>query len=331
MTRWRCAPRKLGLACLAGLALAAVGVVAWRQLRQDPRVVVAITSLPGYEAFYLAEQRRLGQRFGLDLRVQQYSSLDDQRAAYGRGDVEIIATTIPDAIAICQETPSRCPQLILVLDLSAGADVLVSRREITSVRDLVGQRVGLERAVLSEYLLLRALETERLGLDQLRLVHEGPQGLVAAFKKGDLAAVVTYPPHANPLRSDPRYRVLFSSLQIPGEVLDVLAVNPAFAKRHPDLLRALVRTWWASHDLIQAEPVAPQALMAKREQVSLAAFLESQRWIRYPGPDDQRRMLGPKGAVAQVVSPMAAHLVAARRIQPEEPLPKPSGAFLDQP
>jgi hypothetical protein len=42
-------------------------------------------------------------------------------------------------------------------------------------------------------------------------------------------------------------------------------------------------------------------------------------------------MLGPKVAVAQVVSPMAAHLVAARRIQPEKPLPKPSGAFLVQP
>jgi len=331
VTRWRWPPRKQGLAWLAGLVLVAAGVGAWRLLRQAPRVSVAITSWPGYESFYLAEQRRLGQRFGLDLRVQQYSSLDDQRAANGRGDVEVIATTIPDAIAICQETPSRCPQLILVLDQSAGADVLVSRQEITNVRELVGQRVGLERAVLSEYLLLRALETERLGLDQVRLVHEGPQGLVAAFKRGDLAAVVTYPPHANPLRADPRYRVLFSSLQIPGEVLDVLAVNPAFAQRHPDQLRNLVRTWWASRALVQAEPVASQTLMAQREQVSLAAFLESERRIQYPGPDDQQRLLGPNGAVSQVVSRMAAHMVAARRIQPEEPLPKPSPAFLVQP
>lgn len=331
MTPRRWPSRKQSLAWLAGLALLAAGVGVWRLLRQDPKVVVAITSWPGYESFYLAEQRRLGQRFGLDLRVQQYSSLDDQRAAYGRGDVDIIATTIPDAIAICQEAPSRCPQLILVLDQSVGADVLVSRREITSVRDLVGQRVGLERAVLSEYLLLRALESERLGLDQVRLVHEGPQGLVAAFKRGDLAAVVTYPPHANPLRADPRYRVLFSSLQTPGEVLDVLAVNPAFAQRHPDRVRNLVRTWWASRALVQAEPVASQALMAQREQVSPAAFLESERWIRYPGRGEQDRLLGPQGAVAQVVSRMAAHMVAARRIEPEEPLPQPTRAFLVQP
>jgi NitT/TauT family transport system substrate-binding protein len=301
-----------------------------RLVRQDPKVVVAISSWPGYEAFYLAEQRRLGQRFGLDLRVQQYSSLEDQRAAYSRGDVEIIATTLPDAIAICQEMPRRCPQLILVLDQSNGADVLVSPREITNVRELVGQRVGLERTVLAEYLLLRALEAERLGLDQVHHIHEGPQGLVAAFKKCDVAAVVTYPPHANALRADPRYRGLFSSAQIRGEVMAVLAVSPAYAQGHPDQLRDLVRTWWAARALIEAEPVASQALMAQREQVSPAAFVESERWIHYPGPGEQDQMLAPQGAVARVVTRMADQMVSARRILPEAPLPKPSRVFLTQ-
>ncbi len=194
MTPWRAPSRKQCLAWLAGLALVGAGVGAWRLLRQDSRVSVAISSWPGYEAFYLAEQRDLARRFGLDLRVQQYSSLEDQRGAYLRGDVEIIATTIPDAIAICQEMPRRCPELILVLDQSNGADVVLSHRKITTVRDLVGQRVGLERTVLAEYLLLRALETEGLGLSQVNHHHEGPQGLVAAFEKGDLAAIVTYPP-----------------------------------------------------------------------------------------------------------------------------------------
>jgi NitT/TauT family transport system substrate-binding protein len=330
MTLWRSPSRKQGLAWLAGLALVVAGVGVLRLVRQDPKVVVAISSWPGYEAFYLAEQRRLGQRFGLDLRVQQYSSLEDQRAAYSRGDVEIIATTLPDAIAICQEMPRRCPQLILVLDQSNGADVLVSPREITNVRELVGQRVGLERTVLAEYLLLRALEAERLGLDQVHHIHEGPQGLVAAFKKGDVAAVVTYPPHANALRADPRYRVLFSSAQIRGEVMDVLAVSPAYAQGHPDQLRDLVRTWWAARALIEAEPVASQALMAQREQVSPAAFVESERWIHYPGPGEQDQMLAPQGAVARVVTRMADQMVSARRILPEAPLPKPSRVFLTQ-
>lgn len=321
--------RWLGLLMGAGLLLAGVG--AWRLLRGDTRVVVAINTWPGYEYFYLAEQKGLDRPYGLDLRLQEFSSLEDQRAAYVRGDVEVIATTVPEAIAICQEMPGRCPELILVLDQSDGADVLFSRREIPNVRDLAGQRVGLERTVLAEYLLLRALETEGLSWSQVRPLYDGPDGLVAAFQRGDLAAIVTYAPYANALREESGVRVLFSSAQIPGEVVDVLAVHPAYARRHARQLRGLVRTWWAAQALVKAEPAASRALMAARQQMSPREFLASERWIRYPGPGEQDRMLAPQGPVAQVVSRTAEQMVAARRIQPDAPLPKPTRAFLGQP
>ena len=119
---------------LVGLVLLAGALAAWLILGSQQRLAVAITSWPGYEYLYLAEQRRLGQRYGLDLRVQQYSSLEDQRLAYGRGDVEVITTNLPDAIVICQEVPKRCPELFLVIDQSEGADVIVSTSDIVDVR-----------------------------------------------------------------------------------------------------------------------------------------------------------------------------------------------------
>ncbi len=323
---------RFGLQTLLGLGvLAAVVVASWHLLRQDSRLRVAITSWPGYEYLYLAEQKHLGRRFGLALEVQQYNSLEDQRAAYASGAVDVIATTIPDAIAICQEAPGRCPELILVLDQSAGADVLVSHRGIARVGDLVGQTVGLERTVLGEYLLVRALETEGLGFPQVQHLYDGPSALVAALQANRVAAIVTYPPHANALVQDPRFRVLFTSEAIPGEIVDVLAVNPAFAQRHPAQLRALVQTWWAAQALARAEPAASVSLMAQREQVSPAAFTASEQGIRYPGPGDQERMLAPDGPVAQVVSRMAKQMLAAQRIQPDAPLPKPSRRFLADP
>jgi NitT/TauT family transport system substrate-binding protein len=125
--------------------------------------------------------------------------------------------------------------------------------------------------------------------------------------------------------------VLFTSEAIPGEIVDVLAVNPAFAQRHPAQLRALVRTWWAAQALARAEPAASVALMAQREQVSSAAFTASEQGIRYLGPGDQERMLAADGPVAQVVSRMAKQMLAAQRIQPDVPLPKPSRRFLADP
>jgi NitT/TauT family transport system substrate-binding protein len=300
-------------------------------MSSQSRLSVAITSWPGYEYLYLAEQRRLGQRYGLDLRVQQYNSLEDQRFAYGRGEVEVIATTLPDAVAICQEVPKRCPELFLVIDQSHGADVIISKSDIGDVRGLVGQTVGLERTVLAEYLLLRAFETKQVPFDQLRFMHEGPSALVSALSEGKVAGIVTYPPHSNLLREDSLYRVLFSSAQIPGEIVDVLAVNPAFARRNPGMIRALVRTWWAAQALARAEPTSSLALMAKREQVSPAEFVASERGIRYLGPADQAEMLAPAGSVARVLVRMANQMVSAGRLSAKAPLPMPTQAFLPKP
>jgi NitT/TauT family transport system substrate-binding protein len=316
---------------LVGLVLLAGALAAWLILGSQQRLAVAITSWPGYEYLYLAEQRRLGQRYGLDLRVQQYSSLEDQRLAYGRGDVEVITTNLPDAIVICQEVPKRCPELFLVIDQSEGADVIVSTSDIVDVRGLVGQTVGLERTLLAEYLLLRAFESKQVSFDQVRLMHEGPSALVSALIKGKVAAIVTYPPHLDSLYEDSRYRILFNSAQIPGEIVDVLAVNPAFAKRYPGMIRALVRTWWAAQALARAEPLASQELMAKREQVSPAAFVASERGIRYPSPADQAEMLAPTGSVARVLARMADQMISARRLPAKAPLPSPTQAFLLNP
>ena len=316
---------------LVGFVSLVGSLAAWRILNSQARLSVAITSWPGFEYLYLAEQRRLGHRYGLDLRVQQYTSIEDQRHAYGRGDVEVIATNLPDAITICQEVPKRCPELFLVIDQSEGADVIISKSDIGDVRGLVGQKVGLERTVLSEYLLLRAFETKQVPFDQVRLMHEGPSALVSALSKGKVAAIVTYPPHSNLLREDSRYRVLFSSAQIPGEIVDILAVNPAFAKRHPGMIRALVRTWWAAQALARAEPISSKALMAKREQVSPAEFVASERGIRYPTSADQAEMLAPTGSVARVLARMAGQMISAGRLSAKTPLPTPTQAFLPKP
>jgi NitT/TauT family transport system substrate-binding protein len=227
--------------------------------------------------------------------------------------------------------PKRCPELFLVIDQSDGADVIISKSDIGDVRGLFGQTVGLERTVLSEYLLLRAFETKQVPFDQVRLMHEGPSALVSDLSKGKVAAIVTYPPHSNLLHEDSRYRVLFSSAQIPGEIVDILAVNPAFAKRHPGMIRALVRTWWAAQALARAEPISSKALMAKREQVSPAEFVASERGIRYPISADQAEMLAPTGSVARVLARMAGQMISAGRLSAKTPLPTPTQAFLPKP
>lgn len=283
---------------------------------------IGITDWPGYEYFYLAQESGLARAQGLDLRVNQHSSLEDQRFSYERGDVDVLATTVSEALAICQEVPVRCPQLVLVLDESAGGDQLVARAGITGVEDLRGQAVGLERSVLAEYLLLRALEPRGLGLSDVRLSYGGPRALFDRLREGTVAALVTYPPHSQGLMGDPRFQVLFSSRQLPREVVDVLAVSPELVRRRPRQVGALVATWWAARRLATSQPHRATALMARRQGVSVAAFHQSEQLLRYVSPDQQSRWLAPGGWLEQGVAAMARRLQAVDRLDRTMPLPQ---------
>jgi NitT/TauT family transport system substrate-binding protein len=312
---------------LVGAASAAL----WLQARQSSEIFVAITSWPGYEYFYLAEQKELAQALGLDLRVKQYSSLADQRLAYVRGDVNVIATTLPEAIALCQEVPARCPLLVLVLDESVGADRLIARVDLATPAALAGQQVGLERTVLAEYLLLRSLEGQSVGVADLKLRFDGPTALVSGLRTGDLDAIVTYSPHDLPLRQDERFHELFSSSQLPGEVVDVLAVDPEVARLRRSALETLVRSWWAAQAYAKANRSEAVAVMAQRQQISPIAFAQSEQGLRFPSAEQQHDLLEENGPVARAIARMAALLVEAQRIQPDAPLPRPTTSFLVEP
>jgi NitT/TauT family transport system substrate-binding protein len=316
------------------LLLAAVGGVglAWLLVQRQPRkVTVAITTWPGYEYFYLAEQKQLALAEGLDLRVNQYTSLEDQRLAFVRGDVNVMATTLPEAIAVCQDVPSRCPQLILVLDQSLGGDRVMARTDVASSRDLVGRRVGLERTVLAEYLLLRSLAGAPVAIEQFQLRFDGPVALVQQLKAGELDAIVTYSPHDIPLEQDDRFHELFSSRDIPGEVVDVLAVDPVFAQARARDLRDLVRTWWAVRDYARRNRTEAVAVMAQRQQISPADFSTSELGLQYPSAAEQLQLLAADGPVAETIERMAALMRQERRIRADSPLPQPSTAFLLDP
>ena len=310
--------RLAALVALLGSALALGACVAsWRQ----QQVRLAIIDWPAYEYFYLASKKGLDRELGFNLHVEQFGSLQDQRRAFSRGDVEAIATTLPEAIAICREASARCPRIVLVLDDSNGADQLIGAARLQSPAELKGQRVGLERSVLGEFVLLRALQSHGLTLEDLSLRYEGPKALVAQLQRGALAAIVTYAPHSDALIGDPRWRVLFSSSQIPGEVVDVLAVSPDLHRRDPRLVSALVRTWWAARAFAKEQPKQAVQLMAQRQGVTPEEFLRSQRLIRYPNQAQQAALLAADGPLQRTMRLLEHQMRQADRLPDGVPLP----------
>lgn len=297
--------RRISLQVLAaascGIALLACG-------GQSPRPLsLAITDWPGYEYFYLASKKNLDLKSNLRLKVHQFSSLEDQRRAFVRGDVEAIATTLSESIAICRQSVSRCPVIVLVLDESDGADQLIASSDFSSVAQLKGKRIGLERSDLGEYMAFRALQAADISFNQVKLVYAGPRKLIDLLGQNGVDAIVSYPPHIDFLKDPKKWKVLFSSSDIPGEIVDVLAVSPALF-RDQSVVQRLVDVWWSARELWQQDPAGSSAVMAKRQGITAEQFQAAQKWIAYPSRADQQSLLAANGGVESTLQKIKLQL-----------------------
>ena len=307
-------PRLLGL-LLVLLAMLASGC--GRGERTELRL--AINPWPGHEFLFLAREKGFLAAEGLNVRLVEYSSLSDCRVAFETGQVDALACTLIEVLQ-ARENSQRHPQIVLVTDYSNGADVILARPELASVSALKGRRVGLELGALGGFILGRALELQGLKLSEVQLVSCTPGTLEAAFASGEIDAAVTYPPTSIRLEASGKMRRLFSSADIPGEVVDIVAVDAPLLRRDPELPARLSRALQQAQEYTRAHPQEAYAMMGRREGISAAEFEQALAGIQLVDAAGQRAFFGPKGSLPSSLRDVDRMLRATGQLRKSIPL-----------
>jgi NitT/TauT family transport system substrate-binding protein len=248
------------------------------------------------EFLYLAKERGFFAAEGLEVRLVEHASLSDCRVAFANGQVDAMTGSLVDVLQARENSP-RSPQVALVTDYSNGADMILGRAELNSVADLKGRRVGIELGSLSVFMLARALERAGLKLNDVEMVSCAPDEMKAAMISGSVDAVVTYPPTSVGIEAGGQVRRLFSSAEIPGEVVDVLAVDAAWLQRDPSLPARLARVMQRALDEARAHPQAAYTFMGQREGLSGAEFEQALGGIQLVDAAGQQAFLGQRGSL----------------------------------
>lgn len=305
-------------ALLFGAGLTAVGVLAkaasWPRRRATLRI--GFNTWPGYELLYLAREQGFFEEQGLDVRLVELGSLGDARRAYEVGQVDAIATTIVEVL-VARDVSRRDLRVVEVIDVSKGADMIVARADVTTPVQLRGKRVGVEVASLGLYLLARALERAGVALDDVTIVSKDQRTMRRDLLTGHLDAVVTYPPESVAMLADARFKVLFSSAEVPNEVVDVLAVDGGWARSNRGGLEALIAGYRKALAFARAQPATAHALMAAREGITpaeFAALLDD--GMALVGPEQQAAFVGPEGSLGPVIALTASSLRRVGALSP---------------
>ena len=256
----------------------------------------------------LAEDKGFFRDEGVDVRLLEFNSYADSRRAYDSRRIDGMGSTAIEVL-ITRDQSGRNTRIVRVLNFSEGADVIVAGKDVRSMRDLRGKRIGVELDTFGMYVLARALELEGMSLQDVTPVSTGQGSMVAHLLKGVIDAAVTYPPASTRLLADPRFHAVFSTAQIPGEVVDVIAIGGFVLRERPRQVAGFLRGVDRAFAYLKENPEDACRLMAEGVNLPVEEFRESlTTGLHLVGPEEQAEYLAEGGRLQRVIESLARTL-----------------------
>jgi len=270
---------------LAGVALLALVSGCTREPETALRIGTNVWI--GSEPLYLA--RELGYLDPAVVQLVEYPSASEVLRAYRNQAIDGMVISLDELFGLAVD--GLQPRTILVVDVSHGADVVVGRPGMKSMQDLKGKSVAVESGALGAFVLSRALTLNGMQSSDVNVVHLESNEQPKAFEAGKVDGAVTFDPYRDKFLKMGA-TTLFDSTQIPGEIVDLVAVRAPVISKQPKAVQALLAGWFRATDYMTRDPKDAAQRMGKRLQVSGEQFLASQKGLHVPTRDENLKMLG---------------------------------------
>ena len=259
---------------------------------ESPSVLKVGTSVwPGYEPLYLARASGLWEPQSIN--IIEFNSASEVMRAFRTHSVDVAALTLDEAISLIADKPDT--RIIMGTDFSAGGDVVIAQPGIKTSEQLKGKRVGVESTAVGGYMLARFLEVNQLALSDIKIVFMAVDRHKEAFSQQEVDAVVTFEPIKTQLLKEGG-RPLFSSNDIPGEVLDVLVTRQDVIQKKAIQLQALTNGWFKSLSIIKEQRELALLKMAPRLGISTQEMDTAMQGLKLLDREDNQQLLKPEKA-----------------------------------
>ena len=273
------------LLVLASAAL--VLAVAGCSREQETALRIGTNVWIGSEPLYLA--RELGYLDPAVVQLVEYPSASEVLRAYRNQAIDGMVISLDELFGLAVD--GLQPRIILVVDVSHGADVVVGRPGMKSMKDLKDKSVAVESGALGAFVLSRALTLNGMQASDVNVVHLESNEQPKAFEKGKVDGAVTFDPYRGQFLQMGA-TTLFDSTQIPGEIVDLVAVRAPVTTKQPKAIQALLAGWFRATDYMLRDPKDAATRMGKRQQISGEQFLAAQKGLHVPTRDENLKMLG---------------------------------------
>lgn len=227
---------------------------------QAEALKLAHSTWVGYGPFYIAQAKGYFEQEGVEIELSVMENTPLKMGALMAGRVDIVASTADEFPTYMRD--GKPLRYILAVDNSNGGDGVVSQKDILTVADLKGRSVAFEEGSVSQFFINALLHKAGLTQDDIKMINMTATDAGVAFAANRVDAAVTWEPHLSQGASMEHGKILVSSAETPGLIVDVVAVLGSTAVEHEAELKGLVRAWQRALDFLQSNPDEAYQIMA---------------------------------------------------------------------
>jgi NitT/TauT family transport system substrate-binding protein len=228
---------------------------------QAEALKLAHSTWVGYGPFYIAREKGFFKDEGVEIELSVMENTPLKMGALMAGRIDIVASTADEFPTYMRN--GKPLRYILAVDNSNGGDGVVANKAIKTVADLKGRTVAFEEGSVSQFFINALLRRAGLTQKDIKMVNMTATDAGVAFTANRVDAAVTWEPHLSQGAATEHGKVLVSSAQTPGLIVDVIAVRDTTAKDKRKELEAFVRAWQRALDFLASNPDEAYQIMAR--------------------------------------------------------------------
>ena len=243
------------------------------------KVAIGISGWTGFAPLTLAKEAGIFAKNGLDVTIKKIPQAS-RHLAIASGDVQCAATTVETWI-VWNANGVATTQLFQ-LDKSYGADGMVVRSNIASIKDVKGKQVAASAPGTAPYFTLAwFLKKNGLSVKDVTVVNMEPGPAAQAFIAGQNDAAATYEPYLSAVREKPDAgKIIATTLDYPM-VMDTFGCTPKFLADNPKAAKALTDSYFEAVEMIGKEPKKSFEIMGADVKQTAEQFEASQKYLRW--------------------------------------------------
>lgn len=264
---------------IMGAALAAAVGATSPAIAQETKVAIGISGWTGFAPLTLAKEAGIFKKNGLDVTIKKIPQAS-RHLAVASGDIQCAATTV-ETYVVWNANGVPIKQ-IFQLDKSYGADGMVTRNGVASIKDLKGKSVAASGPGTSPYFVLAwMLKKNGLTSKDVTIVNMEPGPAAQAFIAGQNDAAMTYEPYLSSVREKPEAgKIIATTLDYPV-VMDTFGCAPKFIAENEKAVKALADSYFEALDMIAKEPAKANEIMGADVKQTGEQFAASSKYLRW--------------------------------------------------